>query len=246
MSGKGFIPGPNALFDAWQKNFITVAHGYFPDWDLPPSADTEWSALVTTPGKKKLRWDGIWAIVSTKDFTHSQEVEMLDARKDYENGRPDDPADTSLRLFIKRYIRNNPRVTNQQKADMGLNIPDMVKSPAQGASGPNVLDEVTGVIKFMDHLKHISSITTPGLKTKGMIEGVEAIEVHVAFTKSDVTDAPAASEFRLDGEAKRGLYPRKFEEEQEGMRIWYKARKRFRGKTRTYGPFCVVWSALIS
>jgi hypothetical protein len=246
MSGKDFIPRSSADFDIWQKNFITVAHPLFPGWDLPTSANDEWTQLATTANKKKLRWDAIWAVVSTGDFKHSDEVELQEARKDYENGRPDDPDDTSLRLFISRYIRNNPRVTNQQKANMGLTVPDLVKTPAGGADGPNVEDEVTGVIKLMGHLKHISSVTTPGASSSGLGEGVEAIEVHIAFTASSVKEAPAAGEFVMDGEVKRGLYTRIFEESQESMRVWYKARKRFKGKTRTYGPFCAPWNALIS
>jgi hypothetical protein len=171
---------------------------------------------------------------------------MLEARKDYENGRKDDPEDTSLRLFIARYIRNNPRVTNQQKADMGLTVPDLINSPAPGTGGVNVNVEVSGVIKAMDHLMHRSLVTTPGVISKALGEGVDAIEVHIAYTDAGAKEPPPPTEFSLDGEVKRGNYVRQFAEEQEGMRIWYKARKRFKGKTKTYGPFCRAWSAVIS
>jgi hypothetical protein len=44
---------------------------------------------------------------------------------------------------------------------------------------------------------------------------------------------------------KRGLYTREFAPELEGMRAWYYARLRIKGKTITFGPPSDFWGAII-
>lgn len=245
MVRKDFIPHSDLSFNEWQNNFVTRANVYMAGWDLTPAALTEWVLLTNTPGKKKQEWDSAWPRVASRIFDQADTQRKNSARKAYEFGKKDIPTDTSLRLFISRYLRNNPLVTDAQKSDMGLRIPDLIKTPASGADGAGHNLSVEGGIARMKHLMHRSSVMTPGANHKGLDIGVDAIEVYLVVKEASVKTAPDVKEFTFDGEVKRGYYIRIFDAEQEGMRAWYLARKRFKGSRKTFGPFSQPWSGLI-
>ena len=240
------IPRSDLLFDPWQDNFVTKVNLYKSGWAWPAEADTEWTLLTNTPGVKKKDWDLRWGKVKTKEFEHKDVVFKDSARQSYESGDVNNPADTSLRLFINRYIRHNPKVSDGQKSDIGITIADETKTPAPGVDVINALREVTGQIMKNEHLYQLSLVTTPGVTSRAKGAGVDAIEVFMAFTEIAVKEAPAAKEFAPVGEASGGYYSHQFEETQEGMKAWYKARKRFKGRPKTWGPFSKPWSGVIS
>jgi hypothetical protein len=127
-----------------------------------------------------------------------------------------------------------------------LTVPDHQKTPTPDAEKEVINTDVSGMIKSVSRLKHRNEVVTPGVKSKALGYGIDAIEIHITITEASVKDTPPAKDFMLDGEAKGGNYTRQFDEEQQGKKAWYKARKRFKGKTRTFGPFCKAWSSLIS
>jgi hypothetical protein len=130
------------------------------------------------------------------------------ARDAYENGIKEDEDDISIRMYYMRFIRNNPKVTPDQRADMGLPLLDTVKTAEPGAGGAKQTDLVAGTIRSMAKLKHISEVFTPDEQSKALGEGVEAIEVWITFVEAGVTAIPDISVFKLDGDVKRGaVYP---------------------------------------
>ena len=242
ITKKDFIPGPNGKFDDFQKTLVAAMTAHMSTWGLPTAATAEFTLLTATAGKKKLRWEDAWEIVKTKSFTHAQEVEMLAARKDYESGRPDDPTDTSIRLFLTRYVRNNPRVTDEQKAEMGLIIPDLVKTLSTHIFVGNNL---VGTVSWGEHLVHHNEVLVPGQESKAKGEGVENIHVFIAFTAASVTVAPALDKFVFDGMVKNGKYERAFNVEQEAMRAWYFVRLMLKGKNGQYSVPSEIWQSVI-
>ncbi len=246
MSHLDYIPAGGAKFNDWQDNFVKKVNEYKSNWGWTPEIEAEWTLLTDTPGGKKLAWDAIWAIIRTRLFNHADAIVKKLVRKSYESGNAKDNNDTSLRLFIKRYIRFNPKVTQKQKSAMKLTVPKEKKSSFPGQDNSEINREVTGLILNLNHLSHRSLVTTPKVESRRLGNWVESIEVYIAFTEGNVKNPPPNSEFEWDGEVKRGLYKRDFEEDYEGMRAWYKARKRFKGRKRTFGPFCKPWSGLIN
>jgi hypothetical protein len=245
MVRKDFIPHPDIDFNNWQNNFVSRANVYMPGWDLTATALAEWQLLTNTAGKKKDNWDHAWPKVASRVFDQVDTLRKNEARKAYEFGFRNDAKDTSLRLFISRYLRNNPLVTDEQKAELGLRVPDLIKTPSPDADGAGPLVAFDGCIAGMKHLMQRSSVMTFGTKHKGLDKGVDGIEVYLVITDASVKECPDAKEFTMDGEVKRGYYVRGFDAEQEGMRAWYMARKRFKGRKKTYGPFSYPWSGLI-
>ncbi len=242
MTNKNFIPGPNGKFNDFQNTLIAFILANMSGWGLPVAAAAEFLLLSATAGKKKMRWDAIWAIILTKAFTHPQEVELLAARKDYEYGRKDDPTDTSIRLFITRYIRNNPKVSDEQKAEMGLTVPDLVKTLSTHVFVGNNL---VGTVSWGEHLVHHNEVVVPGQQSKAKGEGVENIHVFIAFTAASVTDAPALDKFVFDGMVNGGIYKRVFGPEQEAMRAWYFVRMMMKGKDGKYSAPSEIWQSVI-
>ncbi len=242
MPIKPSIPRANGKFDDFQKTLIAFILANMAGWGLPTAATAEFTLLSNTAGKKKLRWDVIWAIILTKVFTHPQEVELKAARKDYESGRPDDPTDTSIRLFLNRYIRYNPKVTDEQKAEMGLIIPDLVKTLSTHIFVGNNL---VGTVSWGEHLVHHNEVLVPGQLSKAKGDGVENIHVFIAFTAASVTVVPSSDKFVFDGMVKNGKYERVFAQEQEAMRAWYFVKMMMKGKKGQYSAPSDVWQSVI-
>jgi hypothetical protein len=187
-------------------------------------------------------FDDKWAIVKTGVYTKPEKLAMHEARRSYESGNPTDAADTSIRLFIKRFIRNNPLVNNEQKAEMGLTIPDEVKTPS---AEPPAGNEIVGTVKSAKHLAHHNEVQTPGQVSKAKEPNIENVHIFIAFTEANVTLAPAISAFVFDGIVKRGVYDREFEPAQEGKRAWYFVRLMSKGKAAKYGPPSALWNSVI-
>ncbi len=245
MSNLDFIPRSDYSFDSWQINFVKKVNELKSSWNLSAAALTEWTLLTETPGTKKKEWDSVWAIVSSRLFDKADTQRKKDACRSYESGNKNNPQDTSLRFYINRYIRYNPLVTNDQKVEMGLRVPDTIKTPSPGFTASGLDPSVLGAVKAMHHLIQTSQVITPGANHRGLDKGVEAIEIYLYVAETTAKVAPPIRDFDLVGEVKNGWYTHRFDPEQEGMRAWYIARKRFKGRKRTFGPFSEPWSGLI-
>ncbi len=244
MSGKNFIPVKNKDFNPWQINFVIIVNINIGTWSLSADAILEWKKLTDTAGIKKLRYDAAWAVKSSGIYTKVDEEELKEARQDYESGKMD-ASDTSLRLFIGRYITKNPHVTGPQKVAMGLKLPDEIKTPEVGVHGFHPGNDLSGKVRKMDHLVHENVITLYGEKSRAKPEGVKDIQVFLVITEASVTTAPDISAFDYDGITKRGIYTRLFTQAQIGKRAWYYARYMYGGKNASYGPNGDIWSSLI-
>ena len=246
-SGKNFIPRSNSLFSPWQNNLVKKVEQFKSGWNWTTEIENEWKALtlVGTPSKK-VAYDKAWDKVSTGVFDKADEQRLIDARKSYESGDKLNPEDTSIRMFVNRYLRFSPLVTNDQRIDMGLIVPDESKTAVSDSNAKISGGQLIGCVKSMTHLIHKNSVTRVGETSKAKGAGVDEIEVFMVITAADVNDAPALKDFLYDGEVKRGLYTRTFDASLEGKRAWYYARLRIKGKKITFGPPSEIWSAIIA
>ena len=239
------IPRSNSGFNDFQDTFVNVVNDNIATFDFSAAATLEWKLLTNTVGKKKKNWDAIWPIIKTKVFTHADEVRMVETRKDYESGTRKDATDTSLRLFIKRYIINNPLVTSEMKVLLGLTVPDDIKTERTGVHGFHPGNDLSGKVRSADHLVHWLKITIPSQKSKAKPPSVKDIQIFMALTELSVTVAPALSAFGYIGVVQGGLFTQIFDITQEGKRAWYYARFMYKGKMVTYGPPCTIWNAIV-
>ena len=245
VSDGDFIPGGNGEFDSWQKNLVIKVNSFIGGWSIGTAGTAEWATLTGVANVKQIRWGNAWTIVSSKQFTHSQEVEMIAARKSYESGNKENPLDTSLRLFITRYVRNNVLVTDEQKSKCGLTVPKGHATPTNPDTVEAVKEAVMVVsIKESKHLTHILKITQD---KKSVAKGKDVLEnsIYLALTAGSVMVAPDISAFAYDGAVSRGLYTRTFDPSLEGQRAWYITRKKYKGKSKKIGTPSVAASGLI-
>ena len=245
MGGNNYTGDTDEQFDGFQQNWVDKINEFKDDWDWPQAVTDEFILLTATPGTKKMAWDPAYAKYKSGEFTKSEDAAKNLARQSYESGDVKNPADTSIRIFTNRYLRYNPLVTEEQKLAMRLILPDPTKSPAPVETPVNILIQVTGQVVDNAHLHQRSSVTTPGVDYRGLGDGIEAIEVYIAFMPADSKDAPGEKDYVWDGEVTNGYYKRDFAENQEGMIVYYKARKILKGKPKKFGPFCKPWSGRV-
>jgi hypothetical protein len=170
---------------------------------------------------KQARFLAAWAIVSSKEFMHSDEKELKEAIQSYVSGDKSNPADTSIRLFIKRYIANNIHVTPTQRMAMRLTEEVDVKTPAVDPSG-RILNTYISV-KKQSHLVIEVEVTYPGTKSKKKQKGVKEVMLYELVQAANVTTIPdpETTTYKYIGDMKRGVFTSHFTLSQEGMAALY-------------------------
>jgi hypothetical protein len=217
MSGTDFIPDGFPEFFAWEKNYVTQVNANKAGWNWNSDAVNEWN-LLTGPGNvKQARFEAAWAIVSSKEFKHSDEEELKQARRSYESGDPKNPADTSIRLFTKRYIANNIHVTPTQKKTMRLTVVDVVKTPAVDPSGRVLRTTIS--VKKQSNLVIEVEVNYPVTKSKKKQKGVKEVMLFLLVQAANLTTIPdpETTTYKYIGDMKRGVFTAHFTLTQEGM-----------------------------
>jgi hypothetical protein len=221
MPGTDFIPTEIAALVAWQNNFVAQVNALKAGWNLNSDAIAEWNLLTGTGNLKQARFLAAWAIVSSKEFKHSDEEELKLARHSYISGDKDNPADTSIRLFIKRYIANNIHVNGTQKKAMRLTVVDEVKTAAIDPSG-RILNTYIST-KKQSHLVIEVEVTYPGTKSKKKQKGVKEVMLYMLVQAANLTPIPdpETTTYKYIGDMKRGVFTSHFTLSQEGMAALY-------------------------
>lgn len=242
VSGADYIPAGNGPFYFWQQNWVTKVNLYISGWDLSQNALAEWQLLSNTQGVKKLAYEAAWLIVSSGEYTDTQHQAFEDARKSYESGDTNNPQDTSIRLFYKRYIVNNRYVTNAQKEDIGTTVPKSTSvAPVSSTAKTIASPELTPVVKRYARLEHTIQAVEPGTKSYALPKGIDSYDVFLVVTELSVTVPPAVSAYTYVGQIKRGFYTQTFDEAQEGKRAWYIIRIKIKGVyKKTTAPISAI------
>ena len=223
-----FIPRPNHLFDSWQGNFVIQVNAFKSGWNWNSDATAEWADLTSAPavlpalyGNKQAAWIGYWAIVKSKEFKHSDDVNMKQARKSYESGEPKNLADTSIRIFISRYISRNKNVTPGQKQAMGLTLDSNAISHATGDPTERTIGTgiTLGLKKQIHNLQEID-VTYPGTKSKAKRKHIKELMMYCLILPATAAK-PLFSALLYVGDVKRGNYKAQYTDAQEGFKAWY-------------------------
>jgi hypothetical protein len=217
MSGTDFIPKDLADLFPWEKNFVTVVNANKAGWNFNSDANAEWALLTGAGNVKQARFEAAWAIVSSKEFKHSDEVELKEARQSYFSGDPKNPSDTSIRLFIKRYLANNIHVTPAHKKAMRLTVDDIIKTPPIDPSGRVLRTSIS--VKKQSNLVIEVEVNYPGTKSKAKQKGVKEVMLYSLVQAASVTTTPdpVTTTYAYIGDMKRGVFTAHFTLSQEGM-----------------------------
>jgi hypothetical protein len=216
-TGLDFIPTEISVLVPWQTNFVAVVNANKAGWNWSSDATNEWN-LLTGPGNvKQAPFLADYAIVSSKEFKHSDEVNLKTSRQSYISGDPKNPADTSIRLFVKRYIANNIHVTPGQKKAMRLTVVDVVKTPAVDPSGRVLRTSIS--VKKQSNLVIEVEVNYPGTKSRAKQKGVKEVMLYMLVQAASVTTTPdpVTTTYAYIGDMKRGVFIAHFTLTQEGM-----------------------------
>jgi len=220
-----YLPSADSDFDIFQRQFITFVQpniGPAGIWDIPGTAFDPLLILQTT-------WDTKWAVAQDKESRTSADVEGKDnARVAYE---------TALRAFVKEWITPNNKITNQERKDMNVTVPDTQRTRVPvPANAPGVS------VKELKHLQHILRIidpTEPGSRAKP--EGVRSAQVYIYFGDNDPGDNNL---YTFYGNANRFKFAVDFVAADRGKLVWYIARwENTRGEI---GPWSNPTSATVA
>jgi hypothetical protein len=250
-TGLDFIPPKNAEFAAWEINFVTQVNAFKAGWNWNSDATADWATLTATGNVKQARWQAAWAIVSSKEFKHSDETELKGARQAYESGNVKIGTDTSLRMFIKSYIANNKRVTATQKKAMRITMPTNTKTTTSISTENNAKLVPTYIsMKHQIHLSIEYELTYPGRTSKALDKGVKEAMGFMLVQAASLTTIPdpAAknSGYTYIGDFKRGTLTQSFTEAQEGMAVLIYMQEKSKGKKAVLGTPTKVFRIVIS
>ncbi|MEI7596513.1 MAG: hypothetical protein WCK02_12250 [Bacteroidota bacterium] len=172
-STRGYVPRSDADFNDWQKNLLTIVVANAATWGIPTPELTAINTLQTqfasayAVGGKGQRNTRTILLTSTK----------IDARKALEK---------ALRIFIKRFLILNPAVSNAQRINMHITVPNNTRTLTKITSDTplvQIIPTTGSTLIFTYEQKADSS----GVKKKGKPEKVHAMKIYYVISDTPPT-----------------------------------------------------------
>ncbi len=203
-SNGDYIPDKNGVFNGWQSNFITESTALLATWGISNTND-DWVDVIDNAAIWNTAWQAAKPLMTNR--THPLVVAMHDARKNYKN---------AIRYFVQNYLARSRRVTNEQRATIGITIRKNTRTyhPVPKDRVPN------GRVKSVSHLSHELRLTDPATpETKRKPAGVKKYIVYMAISDIDVT--PEEKNFEVVGFTNSYKFISNFKLSQIGKRAHY-------------------------
>lgn len=154
-----YIPAADPMFELWQANFVTYLSANFAALGLD-------AGDVTPVTGSQTIWDGAFGALAPARAAAAAATQAKEQARD--------GFETVIREVVRR-IQSNPAVTNEQRALLGITVPDGTPSPT-GAPGTFP----TCVIETCDRLRHTIDFrdsATPNKRAKP--PGTMGCEIYV-------------------------------------------------------------------
>jgi hypothetical protein len=216
-----YIPRPLGLFEAWEENMMTVAGANLTQFGIRPEEFAPLTALQT-------KWRTTYAATEGKKNRTSADILARDiAREDYE---------TAIRVFKKRFLTENPKVSDVDLDRMGFTVP---KKTNVLTPPPTTMPFIW--IDFSVHLRHIIHFRDSQAGSLAKPYGVHGCEI---WSKVGGTAPVNASELTFLALDTRSPYTLDFLGENAGQTVYYWCRwVNTRGE---HGPWSEPVSAIIA
>ncbi|MDR0756807.1 MAG: hypothetical protein LBF85_03065, partial [Tannerella sp.] len=142
----------------------------------------------------------------------------------------------AVRNFVNAYLRYNENVTDEDRVNMGLHIPDLHPTPVPDPQTIPLVTKIDSSIIMRLKLFYRDSVGTSRAKPYGM-QGVEMCWA--------ILDKPPVTTDELIHSAFSTRSPHTFifEENQRGKTVWF--RLRWENKRGVKGPWSELYSAII-
>ena len=164
-TNQDYIPVEEEKFDTFQSNLFTYISAHQPGtanpWGYPQQR-------VNTLGSLKGAWDAAWAVAKNKGNRTAGDVQAKDDARDlYE---------PEIRQFVKEFLKNNLLITNEERVEMGIPVPDTDSGPVPvPVTVPAIEMESGAGSQIVIHFKPFPE--TPGSDSKGKPKGISRMEI---------------------------------------------------------------------
>ena len=151
-----YIPGPDAGFDTWQANFVSVVSGNLAGYGLVAGDLTPVTTAQTA-----------WAASYPAHQTAQAAAQAARQTKDADRAS----FEAAMRVVVRK-IQASPAVTDTARAAAGITVPDTIPTP----SGPPTTQPV-GEIDTSRSLQHTIHFRDAGATAKAKPAGVRGCEI---------------------------------------------------------------------
>jgi hypothetical protein len=215
-----YVPKSDSEFNLWQGNLVTIVVDNKTPWGVLPDS-------LADLQNKQTRWINAFAKASVKQNRTPADVqEKSDARTDYE------PA---LRGFVSEFLAGNSKVSDSDRARMGLTVKSTTRTPVAAPSTRPV-----AIIDYSVRLQHTINFADEGATSKAKPVGVHGCEI---FYKIDGAAPVDASELSYLATDTATPYVTTFEGKYAGKTVYYMLRwVNTRGEQ---GPWSSTFSAMV-
>jgi hypothetical protein len=211
------MPGSDAAFEVFFKNLVNYVNAKCtgvrpPTWShIPPAVQTDLAAAYTA-------WYTAYEL-TLKPCTSPEKAEKRRIRK---------VSEKTLRNFINSFLRFYPDVTEEDKRNMGLHIPDQTRTPVDPPqSGP-----VFGITQMGPRILGIIYRLGLGARPGSKPPGVKGARIHYGVFDTPpthqrelpasvwATRCPHAVTFRETDRGKRAYFSLQWETGKGGESPW--------------------------
>jgi hypothetical protein len=113
VSRKDYIPDPDGDFHQWQKNLVDLIAADPAAYGLTPAEATQLTSLQTT-----------WRTAYHSHITaHNNAQAAAETKEESRDG-----LESGIRILVRK-IQANPSVTDAQREQLGITVPDKIKTP---------------------------------------------------------------------------------------------------------------------
>ncbi len=216
-----YIPQNDAKMNLWQKNLVEIVESKVTVWGI--LADD--FSLVKT---KQVVWEAAFDKASNKQNRTAADVLAKDEAYD--------EYVAVIRPFVAQWLANNSKVTDSDRARMGLTVKTGTRTPT-----PAPTTSPVGTVDFSVRQQHtLHYYDEASAHSNAKPEGVHACEI---FMKVDGEAPKDASELNYQGTCTAAPYTVKFDGAKTGKMAYYWLRwVNTRGE---YGPWSSTLSAMV-
>jgi hypothetical protein len=216
-----YIPQNDAKMNLWQKNLVDIVESKVTEWGI---LDTDFAFIKS----KQALWEPAFDKASNKQNRTAADVLAKDEAYD--------EYVAVLRPFVAQWLANNNKVTDSDRARMGLTVKTGTRTATSIPSTSPV-----GSIDFsirLQHTIHFSDEASPRSKAKPA--GVHGCEI---FMKVDGETPKDASELTYVATDTATPYVVKFDGTKAGKMVYYWLRwVNTRGEC---GPWSITTNAMV-
>lgn len=216
-----YIPKNDADFNVWQGNLVTIITPGITAWGIDNDDFTDVKSKQTT-------WESAFAKASNKQNRTSADVLAKDeAGSAYKK---------TIRSFVAQWLANNSKVTDSDRARMGLTVKTGTRTLT-----PVPTTSPVGSVDFSVRLQHsISYYDEASAHSNAKPAGVHGCEIYMKVDGDAPKDATELSYVATDTASP---YVVKFDGSKAGKMVYYWLRwVNTRGEA---GPWSVVVSAMV-